>query len=194
MSVSTIDWRKANVRMALSINLGWIGADRFYDGQILWGILKSLTLGGLGIWWAVDALYFSYLAGRAEPGRGWWWKNLRLGLGTAYGFLGIDRMYNGQVVWGIIKLITFGGLGVWWLIDNLYWANKAGKADPQRGWWWQHVRLALSVTFGYFGVDRAYNGQIGLAILKLVTLGGLGAWWIADAAYYAYVAGRRQST
>lgn len=42
-----------------------------------------------------------------------------------------------------------------------------------------------------FTVDRAYNGQIDLVILKLVTLGGMGAWWTADTAYYSYVAGRK---
>ncbi|MGG7507771.1 NINE protein [Plantibacter sp. YIM 135249] len=33
------------------------------------------------------------------------------------GGLGIDRFYLGKVGTGILKLITFGGFGVWWLID-----------------------------------------------------------------------------
>lgn len=33
------------------------------------------------------------------------------------GSLGVDRFYMGKTVSGILKLITFGGLGVWWLID-----------------------------------------------------------------------------
>jgi TM2 domain-containing membrane protein YozV len=35
------------------------------------------------------------------------------------GYLGIDRMYLGKVWTGLLKLITAGGLGLWWLIDIL---------------------------------------------------------------------------
>lgn len=33
------------------------------------------------------------------------------------GYLGIDRFYIGDVGLGILKLITFGGFGIWTLID-----------------------------------------------------------------------------
>jgi len=33
------------------------------------------------------------------------------------GWLGVDRFIMGKVGTGILKLITFGGLGIWWLID-----------------------------------------------------------------------------
>ncbi len=33
------------------------------------------------------------------------------------GGLGIDRMYVGDVGLGVLKLLTGGGLGIWWLID-----------------------------------------------------------------------------
>lgn len=42
------------------------------------------------------------------------------------------------------------------------------------------VALLLSILVGHFGVDRFYMGYIGLGILKLVTFGGCGIWWIID--------------
>jgi len=34
--------------------------------------------------------------------------------------------------------------------------------------------------FGYLGVDRFYLGKIGTGILKLITVGGFGLWYIID--------------
>jgi TM2 domain-containing membrane protein YozV len=33
------------------------------------------------------------------------------------GWTGIHRFYTGRIFTGILQLITFGGLGIWWLID-----------------------------------------------------------------------------
>jgi len=40
--------------------------------------------------------------------------------------------------------------------------------------------LILSIFVGEFGVDRFYTGYIGLGILKLLTFGGCGIWWLID--------------
>jgi len=42
------------VALLLSLLLGFLGFDRLYLGHCLWGLLKLLTLGGLGIWWIID--------------------------------------------------------------------------------------------------------------------------------------------
>jgi len=40
--------------------------------------------------------------------------------------------------------------------------------------------LLLSIFLGQLGVDRFYMGYIGLGILKLLTGGGCGIWWLID--------------
>jgi TM2 domain-containing membrane protein YozV len=40
--------------------------------------------------------------------------------------------------------------------------------------------LLLSILVGGLGIDRFYMGYIGLGILKLITLGGFGIWWLID--------------
>lgn len=40
------------------------------------------------------------------------------------GALGIDRFYMGHILSGILKLLTFGGLGIWWLIDLILIATN----------------------------------------------------------------------
>jgi TM2 domain-containing membrane protein YozV len=42
------------------------------------------------------------------------------------------------------------------------------------------LTLVLSILFGGLGVDRFMMGHIGLGILKLITGGGLGIWWLID--------------
>jgi len=42
------------------------------------------------------------------------------------------------------------------------------------------IALVLSLLLGVWGVDRLYLGQIGLALLKFVTLGGFGIWTVID--------------
>ncbi|WP_241155422.1 NINE protein [Brachybacterium sp. EE-P12] len=42
------------------------------------------------------------------------------------------------------------------------------------------VTFIAAVLVGYLGIDRFINGNIGLGLLKLITLGGFGVWWIAD--------------
>lgn len=45
-------------------------------------------------------------------------------LSIIFGWIGVDRFMMGKVGTGILKLITFGGLGIWWLIDLILIATK----------------------------------------------------------------------
>lgn len=42
------------------------------------------------------------------------------------------------------------------------------------------VMLIVSVLFGMFGIDRFLVGDVMLGVVKLITGGGLGVWYVVD--------------
>ena len=56
---------------------------------------------------------------------------------------------------------------------QLYILNSVDFKDPT-------IALVLSVVVGGWGIDRFYIGDTGLGVLKLITAGGLGVWWLVD--------------
>lgn len=52
-------------------------------------------------------------------------------LSVLVGSLGIDRIYIGDTRLGIIKLLTCGGCGIWWLIDLFLIINATKQKNLQ---------------------------------------------------------------
>jgi TM2 domain-containing membrane protein YozV len=74
------------------------------------------------------------------------------------GYLAIDRFYLGKIGTGILKLITFGGFGLWYLIDLIM--VLAGAQRDKSG-------LKLD------GYDK-YKGVAWIVTLIVFVLGGVG--------------------
>jgi TM2 domain-containing membrane protein YozV len=107
------------------------------------------------------------------------------------GVFGVDRFYLGYTGLGIIKLLTLGGCGIWAVVDvvlitlkklpdadgNPLLATQSNLPLGNRDW---STAMLLSIFLGFLGVDRFYLGEIGLGLLKLLTLGGCGIWKVVD--------------
>ncbi|MFJ4208528.1 TM2 domain-containing protein [Paenarthrobacter sp. NPDC089675] len=80
-------------------------------------------------------------------------------LSLLVGVFGVDRFYLGKIGTGIAKLLTFGGLGVWALVDLiLVLANKQTDKyrRPLEGYD-KHKVVALIVTAVFIVVSLAFN-------------------------------------
>lgn len=75
---------------------------------------------------------------------------LAIVLAMFFGFLALDRFYLGKIKSGILKLITFGGFGIWWfidvallLMDAFFYSlgREGGFVKDKRG---QNLRYGLS--------------------------------------------------
>jgi TM2 domain-containing membrane protein YozV len=172
--------------LQLSLCFGYLGFDRFYLGKIGTGILKLITLGGLGIWWIVDLFLLFYnkqtdIDGNKLKGQ----EKRDPVMLVVLSLTNLDRFYLGQTGLGILKVLTFGGLGVWMLID-IYHSIKGTRKDARglpiefESEKYQSVALIYSMIGGFIGLDRFYLEHRSLGMIKLFTFGGCGLWVVLD--------------
>ena len=126
--VARVSNKDLSTAVLLSFFLGVFGVDRFYLGYSGLGILKLLTLGGLGLWALVDLVLIVLkklpdaqgnplrLTQSVQPVGDKDWSTAML-LSLFLGLLGVDRFYLGYTGLGILKLATLGGCGIWKLVD-----------------------------------------------------------------------------
>lgn len=60
-------------------------------------------------------------------------------------------------------------------MDNLMLTNRTDISDHSRG-----VALILATVLGVFGGHRFYAGKPVSGVAMILTLGGLGLWWLYD--------------
>lgn len=85
------------------------------------------------------------------------------------GVVGADRFYLGKSGTAVLKLITFGGLGIWALIDFIMIATKSmsgvewvqeGKDDKRTAWIVFAVVFVLAIIISSISINNDTNLQI----------------------------------
>ena len=140
--------------------LGMLGMHRFYTGRYISGFIQLLTFGGCGIWAFIDLIMivsgdFTDQYGRPldhPPVMG----GMRSWYTTAFlcmflGWLGVHRFYTGRVVSGIVQLLTFGGFGIWTIVD-LVMIYADGFRDD--------MGMPLSRVEGVWSGGDGYGAQV----------------------------------
>jgi len=88
-------------------------------------------------------------------------------LSLLLGGLGIDRFYLGKIGTGILKLITFAGFGIWYLIDLIIilaggasdkWGNALAKEPKSRGKYWAISAAVIVALLIFSSISNAING------------------------------------
>jgi hypothetical protein len=95
------------------------------------------------------------------------------------GFLGVDRFYLGKVGTGIVKLLTIGGFGIWWLIDLILTLagvqrDKEGRLLPD---YEEHKMIAWIITAAGFGLWILTAAISRVFVYVPEQLGPMMPWW-----------------
>jgi hypothetical protein len=84
--------------------------------------------------------------------------------------------------WGVWTIVMFEIRGL--VFDDLQWRTDEEVGEPKSN----TKTMLFSIFLGWLGIDRFYLGYRRMAIVKLLTLGLFGIWWILD---IILIAGRK---
>lgn len=88
-------------------------------------------------------------------------KTVLIILSYLFGFFGVDRMYLGCYGTGITKLLTFGGLGIWYFIDLLLVTLNAFEKKSS-------ISICSNYVWEKASIEQAY--YVSLVIIALFVL------------------------
>lgn len=91
-------------------------------------------------------------------------KTILIILSYLFGIFGADRMYLGCYGTGIVKLLTLGGLGIWYFIDLLLITLNSFEKSSS-------ISICSNYVWEKASIEQAYYVSIiiiGLFVLKLL--------------------------
>ena len=99
-----------------------------------------------------------------------------------FGFTGSHRFYYGRPVSGTVYFLTFGLLGIGWLVDLFLIPSLQRQANLRftEGWVNYSVAWILLTFLGFFGAHRIYMEKWFTGILYLLTGGIFGLGYLYD--------------
>lgn len=99
-----------------------------------------------------------------------------------FGFTGSHRFYYGKKWTGLLWMMTFGMMGVGWLIDLFLIPSMDEEADIKyiNGPYNYNISWLLLTFLGYLGIHRFYLGKIVSGIFYLCTFGWFTFGWAYD--------------
>lgn len=99
-----------------------------------------------------------------------------------FGFVGVHRFYFGKRTTGAIYALTFGLLGIGWLIDLFLIPGMKRRVHGQYqpGRYNYSIAWLLLVPWGLFGLHRFYIGKWASGLAYLLTGGLAGIGFIYD--------------